>query len=39
MTCAVCAGHIEKALNTLPGVTAQVNNVATETAKVNFTPG
>ncbi|MCP5242164.1 MAG: copper-translocating P-type ATPase [Burkholderiales bacterium] len=38
MTCAACAGHIEKALNTLPGVTAQVN-VATEIAKVNFIPG
>lgn len=38
MTCAACAGHIEKALNKLPGVTAIVN-VATETAKVNFIPG
>ena len=38
MTCAACAGHIEKALNKLPGVTAAVN-VATETAKVNFIPG
>lgn len=38
MTCAACAGHIEKALNKLPGVTATVN-VATETAKVNFIPG
>jgi len=38
MTCAACAGHIEKALNQLPGVTATVN-VATETAKVNFIPG
>lgn len=38
MTCAACAGHIEKALNKLPGVTASVN-VATETAKVNFLPG
>ncbi|MBP6057709.1 MAG: copper-translocating P-type ATPase [Nitrosomonas sp.] len=38
MTCAACAGHIEKALNKLPGVTASVN-VATETAKVNFIPG
>ena len=35
MTCAACAGHIEKALNQLPGVTAHVN-VATETAKVSF---
>ncbi len=38
MTCAACAGHIEKALNKLPGVTANVN-VATETAKVSFIPG
>ena len=38
MTCAACAGHIEKALNKLPGVTATVS-VATETAKVNFIPG
>ena len=38
MTCAACAGHIEKALNKLPGVRATVN-VATETAKVNFIPG
>lgn len=38
MTCAACAGHIEKALNKLPGVTATVN-VATETAKINFIPG
>ena len=38
MTCAACAGHIEKALNQLPGVTATVN-VATETAKVKFIPG
>lgn len=37
MTCAACAGHIEKALNKLPGVTATVN-IATETAKVNFIP-
>lgn len=38
MTCAACAGHIEKALNRLPGVIATVN-VATETARVNFIPG
>lgn len=38
MTCVACAGHIEKALNKLPGVTATVN-FATETAKVNFIPG
>lgn len=38
MTCVACAGHIEKALNKLPGVTATVN-FATEIAKVNFIPG
>ena len=38
MTCAACAGHIENALNKLPGVTATVN-VATETATINFIPG
>ena len=38
MTCAACAGHIEKALNKLPGVTATVN-VANETARVIFKPG
>ena len=38
MTCAACGRHIERALNKLPGVTAQVN-VATETAKVSLIPG
>lgn len=38
MTCAACAGHIEKALNKLSGVSASVN-VANETAKINVTPG
>jgi P-type Cu+ transporter len=38
MTSAACAGHIENALNKLPGVTATVN-VATETATINFIPG
>ena len=38
MTCAACAGHIESALNKLPGVTATVN-VASETANINFIPG
>ena len=38
MTCVACAGHIEKALNKLPGVTATVN-FSTETAHVNFIPG
>ncbi|MGH8600607.1 MAG: copper ion binding protein, partial [Burkholderiales bacterium] len=38
MTCAACAGRIEKALNRLPGVNATVN-FATETAHVRFAPG
>lgn len=38
ITCAACAGHIEKALTKLPAVTATVN-VTTETAIVNFIPG
>ncbi len=35
MTCAACATRIERALNRLPGVHAQVN-LATETAAVGF---
>ena len=38
MTCAACAARIEKALNRLPGVAANVN-FATETATVGFDPG
>lgn len=38
MTCAACAGRIEKALNRLPGVHATVN-VATERALVRYAPG
>jgi len=38
MTCAACVARIEKALNQLPGVSATVN-LATETARVNYTPG
>ncbi|MDE2581682.1 MAG: heavy metal translocating P-type ATPase, partial [Rhodospirillales bacterium] len=37
MTCATCAGRVEKALNRLPGVQASVN-VASEIAEVRFTP-
>ena len=37
MTCAACAARIEKSLNRLPGVTAQVN-FATESARVTFEP-
>ncbi len=38
MTCATCSGRIEKALNSLPGVTATVN-LATEVAHASFSPG
>lgn len=38
MTCAGCSEHIQKVLNKLPGVTANVN-LATEKASVNFKPG
>jgi Cu+-exporting ATPase len=37
MTCAACAARIEKTLNKLPGVAANVN-FATETASVGFDP-
>ncbi|MGH8221272.1 MAG: heavy metal translocating P-type ATPase [Steroidobacteraceae bacterium] len=37
MTCATCAGRVEKALNGLPGVTATVN-LASERADVRFDP-
>jgi Cu+-exporting ATPase len=38
MTCASCVARIEKVLNELPGVNATVN-LASETARVNYTPG
>ncbi|TCS73002.1 Cu+-exporting ATPase [Sulfuritortus calidifontis] len=38
MTCAACATRIETVLNRLPGVEARVN-LATEKARVNYTPG
>jgi len=38
MTCAACVARIEKVLNRLPGVSATVN-LATETARVQYTPG
>lgn len=37
MTCATCAHTVEKALNRLPSVEAQVN-LATETAHISFDP-
>jgi Cu+-exporting ATPase len=38
MTCAACAGRIEKVLNRLPGVEASVN-FAAETARARLLPG
>ena len=38
MTCAACAARIDKALNALPGVSANVN-FAAEKASVRFKPG
>ena len=38
MTCAACAARIEKSLNKLPGVAANVN-FATESAQVTIAPG
>ncbi|WP_249383893.1 heavy metal translocating P-type ATPase [Chitinivorax sp. B] len=38
MTCAACAGRIEKVLDRLPGVMAQVN-FAAETAQITLQPG
>jgi Cu+-exporting ATPase len=37
MTCATCAGRVERALNRLPGVAASVN-LATETAEIRYDP-
>ncbi len=37
MTCAACSARVEKALNKLPGVTAQVN-LATEKATAEYDP-
>lgn len=39
MTCASCAGRIEKSLNKLPGIKRASVNLATERAKVSFVPG
>src|SRR5678816_281144 len=38
MTCAACAARIEKVLNRLPGVSANVN-FAVEKARVRYAPG
>ena len=36
MTCATCAGRVEKALAQVPGVTSAQVNLATETAQVEL---
>jgi len=38
MTCASCSSRLERVLNTLPGVEAQIN-LATEKARVRYQPG
>jgi Cu+-exporting ATPase len=39
MTCASCAGHVERALSKVAGVTKVNVNLATEKATVTFVPG
>ena len=38
MSCASCAGRVDKALRQLPGVFAVDVNLATETAQVTYAP-
>ena len=39
MTCATCAGKVEKALREMPGVESAAVNLASEKATVSFRPG
>ncbi len=39
MTCAACAGRVERALKAVPGVHEATVNLATESARVRFDPG
>lgn len=39
MTCAACAGRVERALSSVPGVIAASVNLATETASVRYVAG
>ena len=39
MSCAVCAGRVEKVIQGLPGVTRAAVNLATEKATVTYLPG
>src|SRR5512138_136104 len=38
MTCASCVGHVEKALNSVPGVSQVVVNLGTEKASFVYDP-
>ena len=38
MTCASCVSRVEKALSKVPGVSTATVNLATETARIHFTP-
>ena len=39
MTCASCVSRVEKALKKIPGVNEATVNLATESARIGFTPG
>jgi P-type Cu+ transporter len=39
MTCASCVGHVEQALNGVPGVTKAIVNLGLGTARVTYLPG
>jgi P-type Cu+ transporter len=39
MTCASCVGHVEQALNGVPGVTRAIVNLGLGTARVTYLPG
>jgi len=39
MTCASCVSRVERALKKVPGVTDATVNLATESARITFTPG
>src|SRR5205823_2726121 len=39
MTCASCAGRVERAIRSVPGVAEAAVNLATESARLEFRPG
>lgn len=39
MTCASCVARVEKALKKVPGVQTATVNLATESARIAYTPG